>query len=123
MGSLSIFEKKEGHCGVSKLIPAGGISAFALYHYYGVADNREHTTSVFTVDQRVRVGNAFSGLAGNKSFIAVQSTPSCWVEYLRSSRAEQAMVLAVAPTMAPVPTPLPSQPPTIQEGDLVRSSR
>ena len=170
MSSYSLFEKKEGSCGLTKLIPANGLSRFALYHYYITPDqlgiNRQHRTPLHTLDRDLRTGHAFlpanateienvtsstdvdaqgekievdpaitAAKAYNSSLLSVAEPPACWVDLIRISKAEFARVVAQPPTYAPtmpVPTPqpsppqpthLPSAPPTVKDGDLVRSSR
>ena len=56
MSSIQLYDRRHGHCGMTKYLPANGLSRFAVYHYY----DQRHVSwiPVFNVDEGVRAGNS-----------------------------------------------------------------
>lgn len=82
MSSLSLFERRNYHCGLQKILPAHGLTTFSIYHYY----QQRHVswTSVYAADKNIRAGYHFASTPRVEEEI-----PSCWEEGVRREREEE----------------------------------
>lgn len=69
MSSFSIFDQKEYHCGLSKIIPAERLMTFQIWHYFPQRMPSWYPT--FVADQAVRVGGDYRSAARH-------DLPPCW---------------------------------------------
>lgn len=69
MSSFSIFDHKQYHCGVSKIIPAERLMTFQIWHYYPQRMVSWYPT--FVADQQVRVGGDYRSASRHE-------LPACW---------------------------------------------
>ena len=70
MSSISIYDRKHGHCGMTKLIPPEGLSKFTINHYY---DQRHvNWVPVFNTDESIKMG-------GN-------GQPECWKKIIEENK-------------------------------------
>jgi hypothetical protein len=92
MSSFSLFNRKGGHCSLTKLLPGARLTTFTIYHYY----QQRHVswTPVFLADENIRAGAHYMD-PNNKL-----EMPGCWRDIVSTSYAEQYLAPTAAPTTA-----------------------
>lgn len=82
MSSFSLFDHKQYHCGMNKLIPADRFMIFAVLHYY----QQRHIswTPVFLADENIRAGFDYHFVPRT-----AMNVPECWKDMVDFAKAEQ----------------------------------
>jgi len=81
MSSFSLFDHKEYHCGLNKLIPGERLMTFQIWHYYPQRMVSWYPT--FEADESLRHGKDFRST--NKF-----EQPKCWARIRKDADAEYA---------------------------------
>lgn len=82
MSSFSVFDHKQGHCALNKIIPGDRFMSFSVLHYY--KSKHPSWTPVFASDENLRAGYHYTQ-RGNIQ----HSVPDCWDQLINTSRTEQ----------------------------------
>ncbi len=82
MSSFSLYDHKQYHCGMNKVIPASKLMTFSILHYY--QGRHISWTPVFAADENIRAGYSYRAIPRSP-----MNVESCWHELIQKTREEE----------------------------------